>query len=252
MARDDGGRRDYAWARAADQGDMTSVMPVRSPPRWRMRFGQAKFIGQHGVLDHLDRAVGPSAAMHVGAEAPVGRDALGAGDVDAGVMRRRRRGPCRNRSTKSSICATAARMRRPPEAPSASTGASPSRTMTGHMLVSGRLPGATEFGRPGRGIEPHHAVVHQHAGLRQHHAAAHGGEQRRRHRHHGALGVADREMGGAALGRRRLGVAQPARAAPHRRPAWRGRERRTSAASGAAAGRRRIMPAARGPGSARR
>jgi hypothetical protein len=53
--------------------------------------------------------------------------------------------------TKDRISATAGKMRRPPEAPSASHGASARRTTTGHILASGRRPGAMELGRPGRG-----------------------------------------------------------------------------------------------------
>jgi hypothetical protein len=42
-------------------------------------------------------------------------------------------------------------MRRPPDAPSARNGAPPRDATTGHMFESGRLAGASEFGRPGRG-----------------------------------------------------------------------------------------------------
>ena len=46
---------------------------------------------------------------------------------------------------------TAAMMRRPPDAPAARNGFPPSVSMIGSMLHSGRLPGAIEFGVPGRG-----------------------------------------------------------------------------------------------------
>jgi hypothetical protein len=52
---------------------------------------------------------------------------------------------------KESTCATAGMMRRPPEAPSATRPPSASRAITGHMLQSGRWPGARVLGRPGRG-----------------------------------------------------------------------------------------------------
>ena len=42
-------------------------------------------------------------------------------------------------------------MRRPPEAPSPNLAPSERATIVGHMLLKGRLPGAIEFGRPGRG-----------------------------------------------------------------------------------------------------
>ncbi|VTR92421.1 unnamed protein product [Gemmata massiliana] len=42
-------------------------------------------------------------------------------------------------------------IRRPPVAPRASTGVPSFVTTAGHMLCSGRLPGAGEFARPGRG-----------------------------------------------------------------------------------------------------
>src|SRR5271170_1558991 len=42
-------------------------------------------------------------------------------------------------------------MRRPPDAPAAIHGRPPSIRITGSILVSGRLPGAIEFGWPGRG-----------------------------------------------------------------------------------------------------
>ena len=46
---------------------------------------------------------------------------------------------------------TEAMMRRPPEAPAARNGRPASVSITGSMLHSGRLPGAMEFGEPGRG-----------------------------------------------------------------------------------------------------
>ena len=46
---------------------------------------------------------------------------------------------------------TEAMMRRPPEAPTARIGPLSSFMMIGHMLHSGRLPGATALGVPGRG-----------------------------------------------------------------------------------------------------
>ncbi len=52
---------------------------------------------------------------------------------------------------KLAICTTAARMRRPPEAPAPNRGRPSRVAITGHILVKARLPGAIEFGRPGRG-----------------------------------------------------------------------------------------------------
>src|SRR5258707_1844813 len=49
------------------------------------------------------------------------------------------------------ICSTAGKILRPPEAPIANHGFPSRRTITGHMLVSGRFAGASEFGAPGRG-----------------------------------------------------------------------------------------------------
>src|SRR5689334_24448237 len=46
---------------------------------------------------------------------------------------------------------TDARIRRPPEAPPATYGRPFSARMIGNMLHSARLPGAIEFGTPGRG-----------------------------------------------------------------------------------------------------
>src|SRR3989442_3693578 len=49
------------------------------------------------------------------------------------------------------ICSTAGKILRPPEAPIANHGFPARRAITGHMLVSGRLAGPSEFGAPGRG-----------------------------------------------------------------------------------------------------
>src|SRR6266853_645607 len=49
------------------------------------------------------------------------------------------------------ICSTAGKILRPPEAPIANQGFPSRRAITGHMLVSGCLAGAREFGAPGRG-----------------------------------------------------------------------------------------------------
>src|SRR5437899_12726497 len=49
------------------------------------------------------------------------------------------------------ICSTAGKILRPPDAPIANHGFPPHRAITGHMLVSGRFAGASEFGVPGRG-----------------------------------------------------------------------------------------------------
>ncbi len=48
-------------------------------------------------------------------------------------------------------CGTAATILRPPGAPSANSGLPRRKPSTGTMFTSGRLPGATEFRRPGSG-----------------------------------------------------------------------------------------------------
>ena len=49
-------------------------------------------------------------------------------------------------------------------------------------------------------VEPHHAVIHQHAGFREHHAAAHAGKQCGGHGYHHAVLIRHRQMGGAGFG----------------------------------------------------
>ena len=99
-------------------------------------------------------------------------------------------------------------MRRPPEAPTPKRGR-PSRAATsGHILVSARLPGPIEFGRPGRGSNHMIAVIHQDAGLRQHVAAAEARQQRRRQRRDAALPVDRGDVRRAAFAGR-LDVAEP-------------------------------------------
>src|SRR5574338_246617 len=52
---------------------------------------------------------------------------------------------------KEEICKTAGKILRPPDAPIANHGLPPQCAITGHMLVSGRLLGASVFGDSGRG-----------------------------------------------------------------------------------------------------
>ncbi len=61
-------------------------------------------------------------------------------------------------------------------------------------------------------VEPHHAIVHEHARFRQHHAAAHAGQQRGGHGDHHAVLVRNRQMGGAGFSGFWFGIAKPGQA----------------------------------------
>ena len=139
-----------------------------------------------------------------------------------------------------------------PTSPAPAPAHSPSRTITGHMLVNGRLPGAIAFGVPGAGSNHITPLFISTPVSGSTHAAPHRGQQRRRHRHHGPGRVADGQMRGAAF---RGPPARPPRrcgAGRHRRPSSPARTPRTTPASRLRAARRiphgAEHPGQRGPG----
>ena len=70
------------------------------------------------------------------------------------------------------ICRTAGRMRRPPDAPSASHGAPPCSGDHGAHVGQRALAGRHRIGPARARVEPHHAIVEQNAGRRRHDPAA--------------------------------------------------------------------------------
>ena len=62
-------------------------MPVRSPLLIEDQVGAGEVHRQHGMLHLIDRAIRPKRVQHLGWEALIGGDAVGAGDVDAGLVR---------------------------------------------------------------------------------------------------------------------------------------------------------------------
>ena len=132
-----------ACATAADHGEAASLMPTRMPLCCSIRLGQAKLTGSTPCST---TSVAPSAcrARRTPEPADNRRSPSGGGDVDARVMRRRLR-----RHAKSAT--KAALQHRCHDAPSARCarrhpGRSPSRRMTGNMLVSGRARGSSSAG----------------------------------------------------------------------------------------------------------
>ena len=109
--------------------------------------------------------------------------------------------------TKLASCTTEARMRRPPDAPTPKRGPAVARRDDRAHIGQRPLAGPHRI-RPARPrVEPHDAVVHQDAGLRQHVAAAEARQQRRRQRRDAAVPVDRGDVRRAAFAGR-LDVAQ--------------------------------------------
>ncbi len=133
-------------------GCQGSVMPQASPVAGSRSTadGQANRFGWTVGMSLRTLKRAPSAARTSGSRRA---SAVTCGSPETSI-RGRWNAVSRSRPPSISIEAswsTAGMILRPPEAPSANQG-TPSRVaITGHMLASGRLPGASEFGRPGRG-----------------------------------------------------------------------------------------------------
>ena len=112
--------------------------------------GAREQLRQYQVLGLADLEPGAQAREHLGREAPIGDDFGAARDVDPRQVHsaleveaavREHRADLQDRGQDAP---PARRAERQPGAP-------PCMATTGHMLDSGRLPGAIELGRPGRG-----------------------------------------------------------------------------------------------------
>src|SRR6266446_10818517 len=137
-------------ATAADHGDITSEMPwlTSSSPR-STRFGQAKRAGKTVCSTRLASGCVDSRSMMAGASLrsmpirPLLTSTRGWCAAACGAMPKS--------TTKLAICNTAPRIRLPPDAPVPNHGRASRATTSGHILVSARLPGMIELGRPGSG-----------------------------------------------------------------------------------------------------
>ena len=117
------------------------------------------------VFDDIDRADRAQGVQDGGGEALVGVDVIPGSETSMRGWWAAVCGSMPKSRVKASIWATAAMMRRPPDAPAARTGPVLAAHDDRAHVGEGAFAGCGGVGLAGPWVEPHDAVVHQHAGL---------------------------------------------------------------------------------------